>query len=223
MATSDRFDIQQISDDVRSRLHAGENLDDVLAGAIYLADRRATALDRSATQTDLEHALSIFCFWPYKTPPPARVTTELIRIRRRAFRGAAQGDFAAIDAIVPPETLTASGDELANLQGRRVSTFLRVGQERRVIRNRELADMVTQRTGLPGTQARLALEVALDVMSNELAAGGEVALAGFGKFSVSQRAARQGRNPSTGETINIAASKAAKFSAASALKKRLNE
>ena len=56
----------------------------------------------------------------------------------------------------------------------------------------------------------------------ELAAGGEVALAGFGKFSVSKRAARQGRNPSTGETINIAASKAAKFSAASALKKRLN-
>jgi DNA-binding protein HU-beta len=55
-----------------------------------------------------------------------------------------------------------------------------------------------------------------------LAAGGEVALAGFGKFSVSQRAARLGRNPSTGETINIAASKAAKFSAASALKKRLN-
>jgi DNA-binding protein HU-beta len=55
-----------------------------------------------------------------------------------------------------------------------------------------------------------------------LAAGGEVALAGFGKFSVSHRAARQGRNPSTGQTISIPASKAAKFSAASALKKRLN-
>ena len=59
-------------------------------------------------------------------------------------------------------------------------------------------------------------------ISDELAKGDEVALAGFGKFSVSHRAARQGRNPSTGATIQIAASKAAKFSAASALKKRLN-
>ena len=86
----------------------------------------------------------------------------------------------------------------------------------------DLADKVAERTGLPATQARQALEAAIETVSDELAAGGEVALAGFGKFSVSQRAARQGRNPSTGETINIAASKAAKFSAASALKKRLN-
>jgi DNA-binding protein HU-beta len=86
----------------------------------------------------------------------------------------------------------------------------------------ELAEQVATRTGLAASQARQAVEAAIDVVSDELAAGGEVALAGFGKFSVSHRAARQGRNPSTGETINIAASKAAKFSAASALKKRLN-
>jgi DNA-binding protein HU-beta len=86
----------------------------------------------------------------------------------------------------------------------------------------ELADQVASRTGLAGSQARQALEAAIESISDELAAGGEVALAGFGKFSVSQRAARQGRNPSTGQTIQIAASKAAKFSAASALKKRLN-
>jgi DNA-binding protein HU-beta len=86
----------------------------------------------------------------------------------------------------------------------------------------DLADRVAERTGLSGSQARQAVESAIDAVSDELAAGGEVAVAGFGKFSVSQRAARQGRNPATGETINIAASKAAKFSAASALKKRLN-
>jgi DNA-binding protein HU-beta len=86
----------------------------------------------------------------------------------------------------------------------------------------DLADRVAERTGLSGSQARQAVEAAIDAVSDELAAGGEVAIAGFGKFSVSQRAARQGRNPATGETINIAASKAAKFSAASALKKRLN-
>jgi DNA-binding protein HU-beta len=86
----------------------------------------------------------------------------------------------------------------------------------------ELADKVAERTGLAASQARQALEVAIETVSDELAAGGEVALAGFGKLSISHRAARQGRNPATGETINIAASKAAKFSAASALKNRLN-
>jgi DNA-binding protein HU-beta len=86
----------------------------------------------------------------------------------------------------------------------------------------DLADKVAERTGLAASQARQALEATIDAVADELAAGGEVALAGFGKFSVSHRAARQGRNPATGETINIAASKAAKFSAASALKTRLN-
>jgi DNA-binding protein HU-beta len=86
----------------------------------------------------------------------------------------------------------------------------------------DLADKVAERTGLPASQARQALEATIDTVSDELAAGGEVALAGFGKFSVSHRSARQGRNPATGETISIAASKAAKFSAASALKSRLN-
>jgi DNA-binding protein HU-beta len=86
----------------------------------------------------------------------------------------------------------------------------------------ELAERVADRTGLGAGQARQAVDAAIEAVSDELAAGGEVALAGFGKFSVSHRAARQGRNPSTGETIQIAASKAAKFSAASALKKRLN-
>jgi DNA-binding protein HU-beta len=86
----------------------------------------------------------------------------------------------------------------------------------------ELADRVAGRTGLAGTQARQALDAAIELISAELAGGGEVALAGFGKFSVSNRPARQGRNPATGATIQIAASKAAKFSAASALKKQLN-
>lgn len=86
----------------------------------------------------------------------------------------------------------------------------------------ELAEKVAARTGMPASEARQALDATIDAVSDELAAGGEVALAGFGKFSVSHRSARQGRNPATGETINIAASKAAKFSAASALKGRLN-
>jgi DNA-binding protein HU-beta len=86
----------------------------------------------------------------------------------------------------------------------------------------ELAERVAERTGTSASQARQAVDATIDVVSDELARGGEVALAGFGKFSVSHRAARQGRNPSTGQPIQINASKAAKFSSASALKKRLN-
>jgi DNA-binding protein HU-beta len=86
----------------------------------------------------------------------------------------------------------------------------------------ELAEKVADSVELTGSQAREALDAVISAVADELASGGEVALAGFGKFSVSHRAARQGRNPATGETINIAASKAAKFSAASALKNRLN-
>ena len=86
----------------------------------------------------------------------------------------------------------------------------------------ELAEKIAERTGLAASQARQVVDTTIEVVADELAAGGEVSLAGFGKFSVSQRSARQGRNPATGETIQIGASKSAKFSAAGALKSRLN-
>ena len=86
----------------------------------------------------------------------------------------------------------------------------------------ELASAVASRAGLGSGQAREAVDAAFDAIAAELSRGGEVSLAGFGKFSVSHRAARMGRNPATGQTISIAASNAAKFSAASALKKQLN-
>jgi DNA-binding protein HU-beta len=86
----------------------------------------------------------------------------------------------------------------------------------------ELAGKVAESAGLGVGQARGAVDAVFDAIADQLAAGGEVAVAGFGKFGVSHRAARSGRNPATGATIHIGASKAAKFSAASALKKQLN-
>lgn len=86
----------------------------------------------------------------------------------------------------------------------------------------DLAETIAQSAGLGAGQSRDVVETVIGAISDELARGGEVSLAGFGKFSVSNRAARQGRNPATGQMIHIAASRAAKFSAASALKKRLN-
>jgi DNA-binding protein HU-beta len=86
----------------------------------------------------------------------------------------------------------------------------------------ELAGKVAERAGIGVGQAREAVDAAFDAIAGQLSSGGEVAVAGFGKFSVSNRSARMGRNPATGATIHIPASKAAKFSAASALKKQLN-
>jgi DNA-binding protein HU-beta len=86
----------------------------------------------------------------------------------------------------------------------------------------ELAQKVASETGLSGTDAKSAVDATFDAIAEELGRGGEVAVAGFGKFGVSERSAREGRNPATGETIQIAASNAAKFSAAAGLKKQLN-
>ena len=86
----------------------------------------------------------------------------------------------------------------------------------------ELAQKVASETDLSGSQAKAAVDAPFDAIAAELASGGEVSVAGFGKFSVSERAAREGRNPATGEPLQIAASKAARFSASSALKKSLN-
>lgn len=86
----------------------------------------------------------------------------------------------------------------------------------------ELAQQVAQQSGVDSGDAKKAVDAVFETIADELASGGEVAVSGFGKFSVSDRAARQGVNPATGEKIQIAASKAAKFSAASGLKNKLN-
>jgi DNA-binding protein HU-beta len=68
--------------------------------------------------------------------------------------------------------------------------------------------------GITGAQAKSAADGAFGVVVGELTADREVVIAGFGKFSVSEHAAREGSNPATEQTIQIAASTAAKFSAA---------
>ena len=69
---------------------------------------------------------------------------------------------------------------------------------------------------------RLTLKAFIDVVSEELKKGEKVQLVGFGTFEVSERAAREGRNPQTGETMEIKASKTPKFKAGKALKDMMN-
>jgi DNA-binding protein HU-beta len=88
-----------------------------------------------------------------------------------------------------------------------------------IVNKDELARAVAERSGLDNGQAKKAVEATLEEVSKQMADGSEVRLTGFGKFSAVQRPAREGRNPSTGETIQIAAKRVPKFSAGAELKK----
>ena len=81
----------------------------------------------------------------------------------------------------------------------------------------------SRQTELSKKDAEAALKAFVDVVSEELKKGEKVQLVGFGTFEVSERAAREGRNPATGEAMTIKASKAPKFKAGKALKDLINE
>ena len=86
----------------------------------------------------------------------------------------------------------------------------------------DLVMKVAEDAGLTRAQATRAVDATFDAIAGELGAGREVTISGFGKFSPSARSAREGRNPATGETIQIAAGTVAKFSPAAGLKRQLN-
>lgn len=77
-------------------------------------------------------------------------------------------------------------------------------------------------TGLSKKDAATAVDGVFDAITKALQGGAEVRLVGFGTFSVSDRAASEGRNPRTGEPIQIAASRVPKFKAGKGLKDSLN-
>ena len=86
----------------------------------------------------------------------------------------------------------------------------------------ELVAAMAEQTNLSKKDAEAALKAFIDVVSEELKKGEKVQLVGFGTFEVSERAARAGRNPQTGETMEIKASKTPKFKAGKALKDMMN-
>ena len=86
----------------------------------------------------------------------------------------------------------------------------------------ELVDAIAEKTELSKKDSEKALKAFTEVVADELAKGGKIQLVGFGTFEVSERAAREGRNPQTGETMTIAACKAPKFKAGKALKDAIN-
>jgi DNA-binding protein HU-beta len=85
----------------------------------------------------------------------------------------------------------------------------------------ELVEQVADRAGLARGQAAVAVDAALAAIEAELAGGGEVTITGFGRFSVTERAARQARNPRTGEPIDVPAGRAPRFSPGTQLKRAI--
>ncbi|MEE1314804.1 MAG: HU family DNA-binding protein [Faecalimonas sp.] len=86
----------------------------------------------------------------------------------------------------------------------------------------ELVAAMAEKANLSKKDAEAALKAFTEVVAADLKKGGKVQLVGFGTFEVSERAAREGRNPQTGATMKIAASKAPKFKAGKALKDAIN-
>ena len=86
----------------------------------------------------------------------------------------------------------------------------------------ELVAAIAEKTGLTKKDAEGAVKAFTDTVAEQLKAGDKIQLVGFGTFEVTERAARTGKNPQTGEAINIPASKAPKFKAGKALKDVVN-
>ncbi|HIU97039.1 MAG TPA: HU family DNA-binding protein [Candidatus Ornithoclostridium faecigallinarum] len=85
----------------------------------------------------------------------------------------------------------------------------------------ELIAAVAEKAGVAKSVADNAVNAMIDAVAGALKAGDKVAIAGFGNFEVKERAAREGRNPATGEAITIAASKTVAFKASKALKESI--
>ena len=85
----------------------------------------------------------------------------------------------------------------------------------------DLVKLVSERADITRKAAGEALDTVIEGISSALENGDSISLIGFGSFKVVDRAAREGRNPSTGQKIDIPASKAVKFTAGKSLKERV--
>ena len=87
----------------------------------------------------------------------------------------------------------------------------------------ELVEAVAEKAGLTKADATRAIDATFEAITEALANGDKITLVGLGTFGISKRAAREGRNPRTGETVKIEARNAVSFKAGSALKDAVNE
>ncbi len=87
------------------------------------------------------------------------------------------------------------------------------------MRKQDLVEAVSQETGIAESKVNQAVTAVFAAIEGALAKGDEVSISGFGTFKVTERPARDGRNPQTGETIKIAAKKSPTFKAGAGLRR----
>ena len=86
----------------------------------------------------------------------------------------------------------------------------------------EIISVLAESTGLTKADVEKVYNATFELFKEELAKGNKISVSGFGTFDISERAEREGRNPQTGETIKIAASKSVKFKSGKELKEKVN-
>jgi len=91
-----------------------------------------------------------------------------------------------------------------------------------LMKKSEMIEALANETGLTKADAEKMFNATFNLVKDELVKGNKVSIAGFGTFKITERAARDGRNPQTGETIHIAASKGVNFKAGTELKDKIN-
>ena len=96
-------------------------------------------------------------------------------------------------------------------------------KEEIVMNKSELVSAIAEKAAITKKDSEKVLQAFLDTVTEELAKGGKVQLVGFGTFDVSERKAREGRNPQTGKPMKIPASKAPRFKPGKALKDATNK
>lgn len=94
--------------------------------------------------------------------------------------------------------------------------------EEAAVNKQELVSKIAESADISMKDAKAALDAMIETITGSLTEGGEVSLVGFGTFNISNRAARTGRNPQTGATLEIPASRVPSFKPGKALKDRVN-
>ncbi len=102
------------------------------------------------------------------------------------------------------------------------SKYKNIAEEELFMNKAELVTAMAEKTELSKKDVEKTLKAFIDAVSEELTNGGKIQLVGFGTFDVTERSAREGRNPQTGQPMQIPASKAPRFRAGKALKDAVN-
>ena len=130
---------------------------------------------------------------------------------------------------VRPRTVSASGTALHAVAKKKKKAAAKTAKKAKAVKKDvvtvkkpELVGQMAEECGLTKRDTEAALNAFLEVVQQNVAEGKKVTLVGFGSFTLKERAARKGRNPATGEELEIPASKAPGFSAGKVWKDRVN-